>query len=32
MRNITQKIEYIKSREDFLEFVGLLIQDFKNNP
>ena len=32
MRNITQKIEHIKNKEDFLEFVVLLIQDFKNNP
>lgn len=32
MQNIIQKVEYVKTQEDFLEFILLLIQDFKNNP
>lgn len=31
MLNIIQKVEHVKTKEDFLEFMLLLIQDFKNN-
>lgn len=32
MKNLTEKVNTIQTREDFVSFIHLLVQDLKDNP